>query len=155
MRFIKVIALALIGLLFGIGWFQLDISGYLARWEKLPSPTAEILDLFSPGIVSDEYGNPHACNLSSSEFSFLSNTPKNIAGCVEHIDRAADATARIVYILDESGEVWRWTYVNYAYYYFAKSICFPAIGFIFGLMIALFINGRASNRQRVHGALLS
>jgi hypothetical protein len=73
MRFIKVIALGIIGLFLSIGWFQLDTSGYFERWQKLSKPSAEVLNLFSQRTAPDEYGNPQPCDQSSPEFSFLSN----------------------------------------------------------------------------------
>jgi hypothetical protein len=148
MRFIKVIALGIIGLLLGIGWFQLETSGYFERWERLPNRPAEVLELFSPEISADEYGNPQTCDRSSPEFSFLSNTPNEIANCVQRIDRAADANFRTVYVIDESGEVWTWSYFDYAYYYYAKRIIFPTIGFIFGLLTASLLSRQVPNRQQ-------
>ena len=147
MRFIKVLALGIIGLLLGIGWFQLDTSGYFERWEKLPNPPAEVLSLFSPGKVPDEYGNPQVCDQASPEFSFLSNTPREIADCIQRIDRAADANTRTVYVRDENGQVWTWSYFDYAYYYYAKRITLPTIGFSFGLLIGLLRNKRVPKRQ--------
>jgi hypothetical protein len=147
MRFIKVIALGIIGLLLGIALFQLDTSGYFERWHKLSNPPAEVLNLFSPGIAPDEYGNPQPCDESSTEFSFLSNTPKEIVGCIQRIDRAADATTRTVYVTNGDREIWMWSYFDYAYDYYAKRIYFPTIGLTFGVVIALFMNKRASNKQ--------
>jgi hypothetical protein len=147
MRFIKVIALGIIGLLLGVALFQLDTSGYFERWQKVSNPPADILNLFSQKTTPDEYGNPQACNESSSEFSFLNNTPKEIIDCIQRIDRAADATDRTVYVKNEDGEVWMWSYFDYAYAYYAKRIYFPMTGLIFGIGTALFMNKRASNKQ--------
>ena len=147
MRSIKVIALTIIGLLFGIGLFQFDTSGYFERWEKMTSPSAEVLSLFSSGIVPDEYGNPQTCDLSSPEFSFLSNSPKNILSCAQRIDMAADANTRTVYVIDNKSEVWTWSYFDYAYYYYTKRIVFPTIGLTFGLLIGLLVNRQVHNRH--------
>ena len=147
MRFIKVITLGTIGLLLGIGWFRLDTSGYFEHWQKLSNPTAEVLDLFSQRTAPDEYGNPQPCDHSSAEFSFLSNAPKEMVDCIQRIDRSADANTRTVYVINKDREAWKWSYVDYAYDYFAKMIYFPAIGLIFGAAIALLMNRRASNKQ--------
>jgi hypothetical protein len=139
MRFFIVFALGIIGLLLGITLFQLDTSGYFERWHQLTNPTDSVLDLFSQKTTPDEYGNPILCDESSPEFSLLSNTPKRIVDCIQRIDRAADATTRTVYITRENGEVWTWSYFDYAYAYYAKRIYFPATGFVFGVVAALFI----------------
>lgn len=109
MRFIRVIALGIIGLLLGIVLFQLDTSGYFERWHKLSSPSNEVLDLFSQKTTPDEYGNPTPCDESSSEFSFPSNAPKEMVDCVQRIDRAADAKTRTVYATNKDGEAWTWS----------------------------------------------
>ena len=137
MRSIKIIVFVVIGLFFGIGWFQLDTSGYFERWQKLTEPSTEILNLFSPGIVPDEYGNPQVCDFSLPEFSFLSNHPKEIAECIQQINMEAEANTRTVYVIDSNGEVWRWSYFSYAYDYYAKRIILPAVGMVFGLFIGL------------------
>lgn len=147
MRSVKVIALGIFGLLLGIGWFQLDTSGYFERWQILSNPTAEVLNLFSAETAPDEYGNPQPCDQSSAEFSFLSNPPKEIVDCIQRIDRAADANTRTVYVTNKGGEVWMWSYFDYAYDYYAKRIYFPTIGLIFGIVTALFMNRRASGKQ--------
>src|SRR6266508_1538141 len=147
MRFIKVIALGIIGLLLGLALFQLDTSGYFERWQRLSNPSADVLNLFSQRTTPDEYGNPQPCDESSAEFSFLSNTPKEIVDCIQRLDRAADANTRTVYVTNKDGEVWMWSYFDYAYDYYAKRIYCPMIGFAFGIVTALFINKRASNKQ--------
>jgi hypothetical protein len=149
MRYIRVIAFGIIGLVLGIGWFQLDTSGHFERWEKMPNPSSEILSLFSPGIVPDEYGNPQPCESSSPEFSFMSNTPKEIAGCVQKVDMAADASTRTVFVINENGELWTWSYFDYSYYYYAKRVFIPTIGFILGLLTAFLFNRRATKVEKL------
>ena len=147
MRFIKVIALGIIGLLLGIGWFQLDTSGYFERWQILSNPPTEVLDLFSQESAPDEYGNPQPCDQSSPEFSLLSNAPSEIDNCIQRIDRAADANTRTVYVTNRNGEVWMWSYFDYAYNYYAKRMYFPMIGFTLGVLTALFINKQTLNKH--------
>jgi hypothetical protein len=148
MRSIRVPALAIIGLLLGLGWFQLETSGYFERWELLVNPSAEVLSAFSQRNFPDEYGNPRTCDFSSPEFSFLINAPEDIADCVQRLDMAADANTRTVYVIDNHGEIWIWRYFSYAYDYYAKRIIFPSVGIVFGLLIGLLSKRRVPHRQQ-------
>ena len=148
MRFLLILVFALIGLLLGIGWFHLDTSGFFEKWNLLPNPSTEILTLFSPGTIPDEFGNPKDCDYSFPEFTFPSNHPKIIENCVQRIDRAADAYTRTVYIIDGKGEFWTWSHFSYVYDEELKKIVFPLIGISIGVVPGVLINRYFKNKHR-------
>jgi hypothetical protein len=51
------------------------------------------------------------CDFSLPEFSFLTNSPKNIVDCIQSIAWDADATERHTYTLQQDGTVSEWSHV--------------------------------------------
>lgn len=137
MGFIKILAGGMIGLLLGVGIFQLDTNGFFERWKKLTSPSTDILNLFE--IEGASSGNgveiTKPCNFSTPEFSFVSNYPKDIVDCVQKIVREADVYTKSAYAKDSKGIIWEWRLFSYAYAENSKLFMYPLLGFAFGLAI--------------------
>jgi hypothetical protein len=62
---------------------------------------------------------------------------------------AADASTRTVFVINENGELWTWSYFDYSYYYYAKRVFIPTIGFILGLLTAFLFNRRATKVEKL------
>jgi hypothetical protein len=52
------------------------------------------------------------CDLSSSEFSFLTRPPKHIAACIQGATQYAEALGRETYLMDTDGNVWEWHLIS-------------------------------------------
>jgi hypothetical protein len=83
------------------------------------------------------------CDFSSSEFSFLTNPPKNIGACIQGVEQFGEGTGRETYLLDKAGNVWEWNYTFAGYnpiYATIAPYCCPfsgvALGFVWLLIKA-------------------
>jgi hypothetical protein len=57
------------------------------------------------------------CNYTSPEFSFITNSPRNVDDCMHVETRYADGYELSDYILTRDGEIWVWTFTHSPYDY--------------------------------------
>ena len=128
--------------LFAIGGFFLSIflynaydAGYFERWEKMTNVSQEVIGYFS--ITDHELENP-SCDYSSPEFSFISNSPRNIVDCAQNIMRYAEGNYRDVYVLDNEGNYWIWSHMSdmNLIALFCVSIFGSLVGIVIGVITA-------------------
>jgi hypothetical protein len=147
MRSVRIIVFGIIGILLGIGLFNLDDYGYFGRWQKLPDSPERILGLFSsenwqndPGV---KYTKP--CDYSSPEFSFLNNHPKNTTDCVQVFIQYAEGAHRYSYAIDQGGDIWEWDHL--AINELSELILLTTLGCVIGIIIAVLVNRRLEAKR--------
>lgn len=138
MRFIRIIAFSIIGLYLVVGIRDFFEAGYLQRWEKLsPTQQEEINKYFSAKNeqrFSENAKIKKPCDYSQPEFSFLSNSPKNITDCVHFTEMYAEGVKKYTFVRDSKGNIWEWSFLYILNW--NSLICFPAIGLFGGASIA-------------------
>jgi hypothetical protein len=76
-----------------------------SRWQnecwvqdEIPQDSTSFVDTVKP------------CDLSAPQFSWVANSPADIAICIQGEDSHIDCFGRDTYILDNSGDVWEWSH---------------------------------------------
>jgi hypothetical protein len=76
------------------------------------------------------------CDMSSPEFTFLSNYPTNIKSCIQEKVIYMDGFMRYAFILDSNGNIWQWNLTRTPDS-LINLIWFSCIGIIIGLSIGI------------------
>jgi len=128
----RIILFAVLGLFLAIVFLKTSEADYFERWEKLPTVSDEVISYFS--ITDNEFEHP-PCDYSSPEFSFLSNSPDDVADCAQYIIWYPEGSDRNVYVLDSEGNLWVWSHRSVLNFYLL--ILAPINGVVFGAIIAI------------------
>jgi hypothetical protein len=136
---IRAILTIAISFFIGVGIWHITDNGYLQRWEKLPLEVQSISQHFAleEGISSRPTKITKPCDYSMPEFSWFSNSPKNIVDCVQKSEIFADGYLRFTSALDNKAIVWEWKHMKTANESIRQMICFPSAGLIIGVLIAV------------------
>ncbi len=142
MKIWKIIILTIIGFLLGCAITNLNMSGILQRWEKLPNPPSDLNTYFSGGENQTREGGrtiTNQCDFSTSEFFFTTNPPPKIVNCAQEKQLYPEAMMQTTYVRDGDGQIWIWTHSDYAGPG-GEDICIlPILGLLSGFIISLFL----------------
>jgi hypothetical protein len=162
----------MIGVAIGLGMSKSADLGIGKSWEQLlmpPGPVAELIPFGEPPLFikitdgktyyySDWHGEgwlekaipeqpigpfdvTKPCDYSFHEFSSAPNSPKDIQDCFQEITHYADGNIRYAFVLDKQGRIWEWRRtVSPAD--LNGLLCFPALGLVVGVVIALIYTGK-------------
>ena len=150
MKLLKVLALLLLPALLAFLIHTLLNSGVLERWRPLTSPSSQELEYlatvsaggtdFTQELNPEDYGRSElkACDISSVEFSFLSNHPAVYVECAQLFYYHIDGYERNTYAKDAQGDLWRWSYGYTAIREMGK-VFWPIVGLILGAIAAVLL----------------
>jgi hypothetical protein len=150
MRSVRIFVFGIIGLLLGIGLFNLVDYGYFERWKKLPDSSYHSLNLF----ISENWQNNDGtkftkpCNYSSPEFFFLSNYPRDIADCVQIHVQYAEGAHFYSYVLEQDGYIWEWNHL--AINELSEMTIFSLSGSLIGIGIAIWVNRSLEVKRQLY-----
>ena len=150
MKFLKVLAVVFIPALLAFGVYTLFNSGVLERWQPLTAPTDQELEYlaavtaggpeFSLELDPEDYGRSElkSCDLSTIEFSFVSNHPASRLECAQLFYYHIDGYERNTYTKDAQGALWLWRFGYTAIGDMGK-VFWPLIGLIVGAITAIVL----------------
>ena len=75
------------------------------------------------------------CDYSEPEFSFFSNSPKDIEDCLQIRTHYPEGYGQETFVRDSNGNIWEWSYL--AYFGLNELLCYPSYGLLIGLVIAI------------------
>ena len=140
----KIIWFAIVGMFVAIALYNLTDDGYFTRWVKKDNLVIQDdFDYYLSVTSEDSFENPN-CDYSSPAFSIISNHPKNIEACAQNIIWYPEGDDHTIYVIDTSGNYWRWSHFSIMNLY--NMFWIPFGGLAFGAFIGL-IAGTQTTKQ--------
>ena len=136
MNLYRIALFAIAGLFLAVFFYNITDDGYFERWKKNPNVSQDDLDYYFSINDEESFENP-PCDDSSPEFSFISNSPKNIVDCAQNIVWYPEGNYRSVYVIDGEGNYWGWFHESIMNLYMIFWL--PVIGLGLGALVGAII----------------